>query len=295
MEFVTHFFAVYGSLVNFVGIQSILALSLYITLSAGQLSLGNAAFAGIGGYVSGVLSLHYGVSYLLALTAGAASAGLVALAIGLPVLRLRGVFLAMATLAFGEVVRIAAVNLPITGGAQGLVGIPNRTKGWMIYLVLAAVCYVVARLRESRMGWSFATIREDETAAATLGIHTTYYKTMAFVFGAILAGLAGGMYAHLTFIISPGEFGFSAAVQLLIYNIVGGTRTWPGPILGTVLLIVLPEVLRGIGVAAGALRMAVNGLVLLLVILFLPNGLASLFHGRSRRAPKAVPASGEEA
>ncbi|MHC1744806.1 MAG: branched-chain amino acid ABC transporter permease [Syntrophobacteraceae bacterium] len=295
MEFVTHFLAVYGSLLNFIGIQSLLALSLYITLSAGQLSLGNAAFAGIGGYVSGVLSLHYGVSYILALVTGSASAGVVALAIGLPVLRLRGVFLAMATLAFGEVVRIAAVNLTITGGAQGLVGIPNRTKGWMIYLVLAAVCYVVARLRGSRVGWSFATIREDETAASTLGIHTIYYKTLAFVIGAVIAGLAGGMYAHLTFIISPGEFGFSAAVQLLIYNIVGGTRTWPGPILGAVLLIVLPEVLRGIGVAAGALRMAVNGLVLLLVILFLPNGLASLFQTTSRQAPKVVPLPKEEA
>lgn len=295
MELVTHLLAVYGSLLNFIGIQSLLALSLYITLSAGQLSLGNAAFAGIGGYVSGVLSLHYGVSYILALVAGSASAGVVALVIGLPVLRLRGVFLAMATLAFGEVVRIAAVNLTITGGAQGLVGIPNRTKGWMIYLVLTVVCYVVARLRGSRVGWSFATIREDETAAATLGIHTTYYKTLAFVMGAVIAGLAGGMYAHLTFIISPGEFGFSAAVQLLIYNIVGGTRTWPGPILGTVLLIVLPEVLRGIGVAAGALRMAVNGLVLLLVILFLPNGLASLFQGGSRPTPKVAPLPREEA
>ncbi len=295
MELVTHLLAVYGSLLNFIGIQSLLALSLYITLSAGQLSLGNAAFAGIGGYVSGVLSLHYGVSYILALVAGSASAGMVALVIGLPVLRLRGVFLAMATLAFGEVVRITAVNLTITGGAQGLVGIPNRTKGWMIYLVLAVVCYVVARLRGSRVGWSFATIREDETAAATLGIHTTYYKTSAFVMGAVIAGLAGGMYAHLTFIISPGEFGFSAAVQLLIYNIVGGARAWPGPILGTVLLIVLPEVLRGIGVAAGALRMAVNGLVLLLVILFLPNGLASLLQGGSRLAPKVAPLPREEA
>jgi branched-chain amino acid transport system permease protein len=291
MEFLSHFFAVYGSLLNFIGIQSLLALSLYITLSAGQLSLGNAAFAGIGGYVSGILSLHYGVPYGPALVTGSLAAGLVALPIGLPVLRLRGVFLAMATLAFGEVVRIAAVNLGITGGAQGLVGIPNKTRTWFIYLVLAVVCYFVSRLRCSKVGWSFATIREDETAASTLGIHTTYYKNLAFVLGALIAGLAGGMYAHLTFIISPNEFGFSAAVQLLIYNIVGGTRGWPGPVLGTVLLTVLPELLRGIGVAAGALRMAVNGLILLLVILFLPNGLISLLHlwRRPARAPASLP------
>lgn len=289
MELISHFFAVYGSLLNFIGIQSLLALSLYITLSAGQLSLGNAAFAGIGGYVSGVLSLHYGVPYGPALAAGSLAAGLTALLIGLPVLRLRGVFLAMATLAFGEVVRIAAVNLTITGGAQGLVGIPNKTRGWFIYLVLAAACTFVARLRGARVGWSFASIREDETAASTLGIHTTYYKNLAFVMGALIAGLAGGMYAHLTFIISPGEFGFSAAVQLLIYNIVGGTRAWPGPVLGTVLLTVLPELLRGLGVAAGALRMAVNGLILLLVILFLPNGLISLLDSWRRSAKGAAP------
>lgn len=286
MDFVHHFFAVYGSLIQFIGINSLLALSLYITLSAGQLSLGNAAFAGIGGYTSGILTMHYGAPYLLSLGAGAIAPGLIALLIGIPVLRLKGVFLAMATLAFGEVVRIAAVNLDITGGAQGLVGIPNTTKGWFIYVVLAAVCYVVARFRWSRAGWAFATLREDETAAATLGIHTTYYKTLAFTIGALIAGLAGAMYAHLNFIITPGEFGFSAAVQLLIYNIVGGTRAWYGPVLGAVLLTTLPEILRGIGVTAGPLRMAVNGLILLLVILFLPNGLISLFQ-RSRAADRS--------
>jgi branched-chain amino acid transport system permease protein len=289
MDFVNHFLAVYGSLIQFIGINSLMALSLYITLSAGQLSLGNAAFAGIGGYTSGILTMHYGAPYLISLLAGAVAPALLALLIGIPVLRLKGVFLAMATLAFGEVVRIAAVNLDITGGAQGLVGIPNVTKGWFIYVVLAIVCYGVARLRWSRAGWSFATLREDETAAATLGIHTTYYKTLAFTIGALIAGLAGAMYAHLNFIITPGEFGFSAAVQLLIYNIVGGTRAWYGPILGTVLLTTLPEILRGIGVAAGPLRMAVNGLILLLVILFLPNGLISLFE-RNRFAGESFAA-----
>jgi branched-chain amino acid transport system permease protein len=186
-------------------------------------------------------------------------------------------------LAFGEVVRIAVLNIDITGGAEGLVGIPNITTTWGIYLSLGLAGFAIARLRRSRIGWCFESIREDETAAAAMGINTTYYKTLSFVLGAILAGFAGGLYAHLTYIITPGEFGFSVAVNLLIYNIVGGIRVWYGPVLGAVLLTSLPEILRGIGVTAGPIRMAVNGLILLLVILFLPNGLVSIFDRRGRR------------
>jgi branched-chain amino acid transport system permease protein len=278
---ISQFFAVYGDLIAFIGINALLALSLFVTLSAGQLSLGNAAFAAIGGYTAGILTMHYHAPYLVALAAGAAAAGVTAFAIGLPVLRLRGVYLAMATLAFGEVVRIAAVNLDITGGAQGLVGIPNFTRGWFIWLMLAAACYLLARLQQTRFGWALQSIREDETAAAGMGIDTTYYKSLAFALGAVIAGLSGGLYAHLHFIITPREFGFSMAVDLLVFNIVGGTRRWYGPLLGAVLLTALPEVLRGAGVAAGPVRMFVNGLILLLVILFLPNGLISLFQPKT--------------
>ncbi|MEZ0329116.1 MAG: branched-chain amino acid ABC transporter permease [Dissulfuribacterales bacterium] len=192
-----HFFDIYGSLMGFIGINAILALSLYVTLSAGQLSLGNAAFAGIGGYTSGILSVHFGFPYLASIAAGAILPGLFSILIGLPVLRLRGVFLAIATLSFGEVVRIVVLNLKITGGAEGLIGIPNSTRIWFIYVVLAIVSYFVATLRQSKIGWSFESIREDETAAAALGINTTFYKTLAFATGAAIAGLAGALYAHL--------------------------------------------------------------------------------------------------
>lgn len=293
MQVLNQFFAVYGSLVNFIGINSLLALSLYLTLAAGQLSLGSAAFAGIGGYTAGILTLKLGVPYLPALAAGSILAGLVGLIIGLPVLRLRGVFLAIATLAFGEVVRIAVLNINITGGAEGLIGIPNITTTWGIYLSLAVVCYAIARLRRSRIGWCFESIREDETAAAAMGINTTYYKNLSFVLSAILAGFAGGLYAHLTYIITPSEFGFSVALDLLIYNIVGGIRVWYGPVLGAVLLTSLPEILRGIGVTAGPIRMAVNGVILLLVILFLPNGLVSIFDRKGARKPVTVSAKEE--
>jgi branched-chain amino acid transport system permease protein len=277
MASLSYFFAVYGSLINFIGINVLLALSLYVTLSAGQLSLGNAAFAGIGGYTAGILTTKFGVPYFIALLAGAMSAALIGVLIGRPVLRLRGVFLAMATLSFGEVVRIAAVNLKITGGAEGLIGMQPYTRTWFIYLMVGAVGYFLARLRYSKAGWSFESIREDETAASAMGINTTYYKTLAFTIGAFIAGLAGAMYAHLNYIITPGEFGFSAAVNLLIYCIVGGGRFWMGPVFGATLLTALPEILRGIGVTAGPIRMFVNGMILLIVILFLPNGLISIF------------------
>ena len=280
MDYLLQFFAIYGSVINYIGINALLALSLNITLSSGMLSLGNSAFAALGGYTAGVLSLHFKLPYIISLAGGSCIAGFVGLIIGLPVLRLRGVFLAMATLAFGEVVRLAAVNLDITGGAEGLTGIPNITTTWMIYLALAGTAYFIAVLRGSRLGWGLVSMREDETAAGSLGIHTTYYKVVAFVIGAMIAGLAGGMYAHLNYLITPRDFGFFVAVDLLIYNIVGGTGVWYGPILGAAMLTALPEVLRGVGVTAGPIRMGVNGIILLLIILFLPNGLASLFSGK---------------
>ncbi len=290
LEQLVQFYAVYGSVINFIGINALLALSLNVTLAAGMLSLGNAAFAGLGGYAAGILTLHFKMSYVISLCGGALVAGLVGFVLGLPVLRLRGVFLAMATLAFGEVVRITAVNLDITGGAEGLTGIPNVTKTWMIYLALAGAAYFMAVLRRSRLGWALVSMREDETAAACLGIHITYYKVVAFTIGAMLAGLAGGMYAHLNYLITPRDFGFFIAVDLLIYNIVGGTRIWYGPILGAALITALPEILRGVGVTAGPIRMSANGLILLLVILFLPNGLASFF---TRFRPAAAKAETE--
>lgn len=294
MEALTQFFAIYGSLVNFIGINALLALSLYLTLAAGQLSLGSAAFAGIGGYTAGILTMKMGVPFLVAVAAGSVLSGVVGLLLGLPVLRLHGVFLAIATLAFGEVVRIAVLNLDITGGAQGLVGIPNHTKPWGIYLTLALVGYAIGKLRYSRLGWCFESIREDETAAKAMGIDTTYYKILAFTLGAMLAGLAGALYAHLNYLITPREFGFSVAVDLLIFNIVGGTRSWYGPVLGAVLLTALPEILRGTGITAGPIRMAVNGLILLVVILFLPNGLVSIFRRSGNKRKESAVAISEE-
>ncbi len=293
------FLLTYQSLVGFIGLDALLALSVYATLACGQLSLANAGFMAIGAYTGALLTQHQpGVPFPAVLAACAALPAAVAVPLGLPILRLSGVFLAIATIGFGEVVRLWFVNWDFTNGALGLVAIPQRTSLWIIYAALAAVAYVFWRIKGSRAGYAVESIREDEVAARTMGIDTTRYKLALFVFGAAVAGLAGGLEAHLTFMVSPSGYGFSRVVDMLVYAVVGGATGVVGPVLGAAFLTTLPEVLRAIGAAVGIqpgpLRLFVNGLVLLLVILFLPNGIASLpsrvrAWSRERRA-RAAPA-----
>src|SRR6266850_1941487 len=203
-------FLAYESLFAFVGINGLLALSVYATLCCGQLSLANAGFMAIGAYIA-------------ALAASALAPALVAVPLGLPVLRLRGVFLAIATVGFGEVVRLFFVNWDYTNGALGLVAIPQRTQLWTLALVLALSLYLFGRLRGSRTGYALEAIREDETAARTMGIHTTWHKLAMLALGAALAGLAGSLEAHHTFMVSPAGFGFGRVVDMLVQAVVGGT------------------------------------------------------------------------
>lgn len=280
------FLANNAKLLQLLAINSLLALSIYFTLACGQLSLANAAFMGIGAYASAVLTTRAGWPFPAVLLAATLAPALVGLAIGLPTLRLRGVFLAIATIGLGEVLRVIINNAPQLGGAEGIRQIPIKTANWQLALALAAALYVAWRLRGSRMGYAFEAIREDETVARTMGINTTVYKLIAFVLGAALAGLAGALKAHLFIAITPGDYGFVAAVDILTYAVVGGTIHFLGPVLGASLLTLLPELLRYVGLPAGWQRQLVNGVILLLVILFLPNGLVSLFAARwRRRAP----------
>ncbi len=280
------FFANNAKLLQLLAINSLLALSIYFTLACGQLSLANAAFMGIGAYASAVLTTRAGWPFPAVLLAATLAPALVGLVIGLPTLRLRGVFLAIATIGLGEVLRVIINNAPQLGGAEGVRQIPIKTADWQLALALAATLYVAWRLRGSRMGYAFEAIREDETVARTMGINTTFYKLTAFVLGAALAGLAGALKAHLFIAITPGDYGFVAAVDILTYAVVGGTIHFLGPVLGASLLTLLPELLRYVGLPAGWQRQFVNGVILLLVILFLPNGLVSLFAARwRRRAP----------
>jgi branched-chain amino acid transport system permease protein len=288
---VVTFISNHSSLLQLLAINGLLALSIYFTLACGQLSLANAAFMGMGAYVSAVLTLHLSWPFPAVLLAAIIVPLVVALIVGLPTLRLRGVFLAIATIGLGEVLRVIIVNLHVTGGAEGIARIPVKTNGWHLIVALAAALYFAWRLRGSRMGYAFEAIREDESAARTMGINTTFYKVASFAIGAALAGLAGALKAHLFHAITPGDYGFATAVDILTYAIVGGYGLFAGPLLGSTLLTLLPEALRYVHIQAGWPRQLIDGVILLLVIIFLPNGLISLFTRQWRRP---VPLSSSE-
>lgn len=263
------FWAVYSNLVLTLGTNSLLALSIYLTLSCGMLAMANAAFMGIGAYTSALLTMNAGLPFPVALAGGMAAPAVVALLMGGPTLRLSGVYLAMATLAFGEVVRIVILNTEDwTGGALGLNGIPQSTQWWHVLLAVALSALVLALLRRSKVGRAFEAIKLDETAAGLMGIDVNAHKMLAFVLGAMLAGLAGALNAHLTFFIGPNEYGFDRGVEILTMAILGGINGLLGPVLGAVTLTLLPELLRSLN----DFRLVFNGLILVLIVLFLPQG-----------------------
>jgi branched-chain amino acid transport system permease protein len=238
----------------------------------------------IGAFTGVILTQELGVPLGVGLVGGMALAGMIAVPIGLPVLRLREIYLAIATIGFGEVVRILILNfdplvssiigerVTLTGGALGIKGIPKITETWHLVAFLIVTCFVIDRLHRSRFGRAMAAIRQDEKVAANMGINVVYVKNVVFILSAVLAGAAGVFSGHLTRIISPDGFGFDQAVSILAFAVLGGSTSYVGPILGAVVLTGLPEVLR----AAREYRGVVNGLVLMLVIVYLPGGLISL-------------------
>ena len=279
MDAIADFLATYSTTFAIVGINALLALSVWLTLYAGQLTLGNAAFMAIGAYTSALLGRHLGAPFPLALAAGAVAAAALAAPLGLTVFRLRGVYLAIATLAFGEVVRVILLATPITGRGQGLNGIPPKTELWHIYLSLAVVAYVLWRVQGSIAGRAWAALREDEVAAASQGIAVRRYKLAAFVLGALLAAWAGGLSAHVTFSIDPNDFAFTKAVQILVFAVVGGIPNVLGPVLGATVFTALPELLRPFK----DYRDIFQGAILLAVIIYLPRGIVTLAELRKTR------------
>ncbi|MDB5853338.1 MAG: branched-chain amino acid transporter permease [Herminiimonas sp.] len=269
LEWWDGFWATYSAVVFGVGVNAMLALSIYLTLSCGLLSLGNAAFMGIGAYAASLITMQTGWPFPVALLAAGVFPAVVALIIGIPTLRLSGVYLAMATLGFGEVVRVIILNMDITGGPMGLNGIPQKTEFWHILLLLGATLFLLGRIRRSRIGRAFESIKEDEIAARLMGIDVSGYKLLAFTLGAAIAGVAGGLNAHYTFTIGPGNYAFENAVDILTMAVFGGTSSLIGPTLGATILTLMPEVLRQFK----DFRLAANGLILVLVILYLPKGI----------------------
>ena len=270
MEWFDNFWSIYSNLVLSLGTNGLLALSIYLTLACGMLAMANAAFMGIGAYTAALLTMNAEMPFPVALAGGMALPAIVAVIIGKPTLRLSGVYLAMATLGFGEVVRVVILNTEgTTGGALGLNGIPQLTQWWHVGLALLLTILVLMRVRRSKLGRALEAIKEDEIAAGLMGIDVNNTKLFAFVLGAALAGLAGGLNAHLTFFIGPNEFGFDRGVEILTMAILGGIHSLIGPLLGSSILTLLPEVLRGFS----DFRLIANGIILVLIVLFLPKGI----------------------
>lgn len=269
MEWWDGFWATYNTVIFTIGVNAMLALSIYVTLSCGLLSLANAAFMGIGAYTASLCTMIFDLPFPVALLAGGITPAIVALIIGIPTLRLSGVYLAMATLGFGEVVRVIILNMEITGGPMGLNGVPPLTEWWHIVLLLGATLYFLARVRRSKVGRAFEAIKEDEIAARLMGVNVAGYKLLAFVIGSVIAGVAGGLNAHYTFTIGPNNYGFDHAVELLTMTVFGGVSSLIGPSIGAAILTLLPEALRSLN----EFRTAANGLILILVVLYLPKGI----------------------
>lgn len=268
-QWLDDFLWAYGSFVYGLGVNAILGLSMYAVLALGQLSLGQAAFMGIGAYASAVLTVKFGAPFPLVLTAAMIAPAIAAMIISVPTLRLTGVYLAIATIGFGEVMRILYINTDYIGGALGLSGIPEKAGGSVIFGLLALILAGFLSATRSKIGRAFEAIREDEDAARAIGINVGAYKLSALVVSAALAGLAGALNAHFSSFIGPNEYGFDTAVTILSYAILGGVTTPLGPVLGAVVLSALPEVLRPLH----DFRLVFNGLVIVLVVIFLPRGI----------------------
>ena len=271
----------YQNLIHSLGINGLLALAMYVVLAVGQLSLGQAAFMGLGAYTGALLSLHSGLPFALVLGASALVPALVAAAVGVPTLRLTGVHLAIATIGVGEVLRVVYVNAGITGGALGLGGIPERSDTGLIFGLLGlalAGCFAIGR---SRIGRAMEAMRSDETAAAVSGVDVRAYHLGALLASAMLAGLAGALSAHSASFIGPNEFAFESAVTILSFAILGGTGSPLGPVAGAMVLTALPEILRPLH----DFRLVFNGLIIVVVVLFLPHGLIPWRMRRLRGRP----------
>lgn len=266
-------------------IYVVLASSLNLIIGfTGMYSLGHGAFYGIGAYVSAILATTLGWPFWLSMPLAGLFTALVGAFLGLATLRLRQTFLVFGTLAFGEIVRIVIMNWPeLTRGPMGIPGIPSpvlfgfelaSSTHWY-YLILgftALMVFIIARLYRSRVGRAWVAIREDEVAAASMGVSVFGYKVLAFTISCLIAGLAGAFYAHFVSFISADQFGMSESFLILTMVALGGTGSIIGPIIGAIILMVIPEAFRFLAEFRGVLY----GAILILVIVVKPEGLAGV-------------------
>jgi branched-chain amino acid transport system permease protein len=282
----------YLDVVTKIGINIILAVSLnLINGYTGQFSLGHAGFMAVGAYSSAAVTMFAGQRFLAqvpasvhtlatiglfvsALFLGGLVAALAGFLVGAPSLRLKGDYLAIVTLGFGEIIRVVFRNIDSLGGALGLNGIPPYTNIFWVLAVAAVCTYVVVTLVHSTYGRGFLAVRDDEVAAEAMGLNTTRYKIVAFVVGAFFAGVAGGLYGHYTLSIDPKGFDFMRSIEIVVIVILGGMGNTAGVIAAAILLTLLPEFLRSFE----QYRMLLYSLVLILLMLTRPQGLFAWKH-----------------
>ena len=275
----------------FIALGAIFAYSFYAVLVAGQLSLAQAGFAALAAFSAVVVApkpadVGPWATLAIALVVGMVVGAAAAFVLGLPTMRLRGVFLAIATLAFAEAVRILIINMEWTGGASGM-RVPKILTPGVAWFLLALVAYWFWRQGPSRHGRALEAIREDELAARAMGIDVGRHRMLAFVTAGAVAGMYGVLWAYFVRLLAPEDFAFGTAIDGLVTAVAGGSTMFVGPLLGSAFLTLVPELQRSLGIEAGWVRPFLSSLLLLLVILFLPGGLASFI---PRRTPKVTPA-----
>ena len=290
-------------IVVLVGINIILAVSLnLINGYTGQFSIGHAGFYAVGAYTCAAV-VYYGqgairgateflprmgqnaLLLLIGLLAAAIAAGIAGLAVGIPSLRLRGDYLAIVTLGFGEIIRVLILNIEAIGGARGFSGLPQLSNFFWVYLFVLITVVTIYNLVNSSYGRAFISIRDDEIAAEGMGVDTTRFKVLSFVISSMFAGIAGGLFGHFTMYLHPNSFLFITSFYVIIMIVVGGLGSIGGAILGAILVTVLLEVFREFG----AFRLVNFSVLLVLIMLFRPQGLMGtlkVFRGRSKAVAK---------
>ncbi|MCA1980392.1 MAG: branched-chain amino acid ABC transporter permease [Calditerrivibrio sp.] len=252
------------------GINIIMVLGLnLITGVTGQLSLGHAAFMSIGAYSSAILSTSLGAPFIVSLVTGTLTGAIFGAILGIPILRLRGDYLAISTLGFGEIIRVILLNTDLVGGALGIYNIPDSTNIYIVFIAVAFAIFFMYRLEKSRHGMAIKSIREDEIASEMMGINIARYKIISFTIGSGFAALGGTLYAHFMTYINPVDFGFMKSIEQLCMLVLGGMGSIFGAVAGTIVLSTIPEFLR----FASEYRMLTYGIVLILMMIFRPQGL----------------------
>ncbi len=268
------FWSSHSLLISQIGINGIVATSMFLVLYSGQLSLAAPGFMAVGAYVSVLMGLYWHTPAVLGIAVATLAAGVVGLLVGLPVLRLRGVFLAIATIGFVEALRLGVIlNVPITGEGLGLKNPSADPLGGVnpVLISLAVVVFLVWRLTKGRLGAAWSAIRQDEIAALSQGIHVARYKMVAFVLSALIAGFGGALEAHLNFFVDPGDsqYGVTRAVQVLTFAVLGGSGFVLGPLVGALIITLLPWIFQG----AGDYINIFSGAFLIAMIIFRPQGI----------------------